>query len=152
MSIKDVHTSAPVVWGKYLGTAFSFYLFLKFWTQIEEYFQEYSICFGKLPTTPHDSRTDALRHHFPASGSYNTCLVLSHLPQFWLARGGVNSDEDEPSRERERKRNDPRSSLLLPGSQGAGSQGRWCGPGLPEWGNSKKQAWAPPLQSLLSAS
>ena len=44
--------------------------------------------------------------------------MMSHLPHFWPAHGGVNSDGGEPGGETD----DTGSSLLLPGSQGAGNQ------------------------------
>ena len=107
-----------------------FCLFLKFWTEIEEYLlKKYS----SLKVSP---RTDSLYLHSPVSGSYpGPCCYHIFL-----------------SSERERDRQTDRPSCLLPGSQGAGIQGRWCGPGSPKWGNSKRQHWASPLQSLLSAS
>ena len=89
-------------------------------------------------SVPGSGRSPGEGHGYPLQYS---CLKN---PMDW----GVSSDGDEPGR----KRDHHGSSLLLPGSQGPGIQGRQCGPGSAKRGNSKKQHWAPPLQSLLSAS
>ena len=41
---------------------------------------------------------------FPCLSFLCSFLVLSHLPQFWLALDGLNSDGDEPRGERKRER------------------------------------------------
>ena len=120
---------------------FHFCLFLKFWTEVEEYLLNNTVFI--FESSPHDG----LCPHSPVSAPTQVLVIITSSPVLTCSCR-VSSDGDEPGR----KRDHHGSSLLLPGSQGPGIQGRWCGPGSPKRGNSKKQHWAPPPQSLLSAS
>ena len=122
---------------------FHFRLFLKFWIEVEEYLLKNIVFIFECPPP----MTDGLCPHSPVSGPTQVLVAITSPPVLTCS-WGVSSDGDEPGR----KRDHHGSSLLLPGSQGPGIQGRQCGPGSAKRGNSKKQHWAPPLQSLLSAS
>ena len=121
---------------------FHFRLFLKFWTEVEEYLLKNTIFI--FESSPQDWW---FMSPVPCLCSYSGPHYY-HIFPVLTCSCRVGSDGDEPGRKIEHHG----SFLLLPGSQGSGIQGRQCGPGSAKRGNSKKQHWAPPLQSLLSAS
>ena len=136
-----IHFNYLLCLRKLFRKSFHFCFFLKLWIPIEEYFLRTQYSSFKVPP-----RTDALCPHFPVSGSYSgpCCHHISPSSDLLMAGPtviGIRLGE----------RDDPRSLLLFPGSQVTGIWGTWCGPGSPEWGNSKKQHWAPPsAESALS--
>ena len=126
---------------KFVKKNFHFRLFLKFWTEVEGYLLKNTEF--TFESSPQDWWSMS---PLPCLWSYpRPCY--HHISPVLTCSCRLSSDRDEPGRKREHH-----GSSLLPGSQGPGIQGRWCGPGSAKRGNSKKEHWAPPLQSLLSSS
>lgn len=98
----------------------------------------YSICLWKFPLGLQDWWSMS---PLPCLWFLGKSLLLSHLPisdPFMV--GSIMMGERGTTLE------------AADCSQDDRSQGRWCRPGSPKWGNSNKHHWAPPLQSLSSAS
>ena len=106
---------------KLLRKSFHFCLFLKFWTQIEEYLLKNTVFIFESCPPQHTPRR-MVYVFTPLSLLLPRSLLLSHIPQSDLFCGVSRMLGWAWEREKE----DSGSSLLLQGSQEAGSQGRGC--------------------------
>ena len=129
-----IHFNYLLCLRKLFRKSFHFCFLLKLWIQIEEYFLRTQYSSFKVPL-----RTDGLCPDSPVSGSYSGPCCQHTFPSSDLFMAGPTVMGISLG-----ERDDPRSLLLFPGSQVTGIRGTWCGPGSPDWGNSKKQHWAPP--------
>ena len=132
---------------KLLRKSFHLCLFLKFLTQIEEYLLKNTVfIFESSPPRQMVYVSTPLSLLLPRS------LLLSHIPQFWSVLQ-VQQDVGMSLGERERGPQQLAAAARITGSRKPGKMMQVHYPsGSPEWDNSKKQHWAPLVQSLLSAS
>ena len=101
------YTSSLFCSRKLLRKSFPFCLFLKFWTEIEEYLLR-NTYYSSLTVPP---RTDGLCPYSPVSAPTQVLDAIPS-PPIWICSCGVST---MVGRAWEREKEDPRS-LLLPGS------------------------------------